>query len=118
VDAGHAVEAELVREACQTTLAVKHFSLYLLLVALTSDRICRGVVQYGDVVVVKVSLSVHRSGSQIVVSLNDRYRLAEVKLLPAVGSATGSVADAAAVLEDRGPKGLQEESLVLAPVSL
>ena len=98
--------------------AFKDFVLDLLLVALTSDWICRGIVQHRDIVVVKVSLSVHRSGSQVVVSLDDRHRLAEVQLLPAVGSATGSVADAAAVLEDCWPKGLQEKSLVLALVSL
>jgi hypothetical protein len=112
------VESELVREACEITLAPGHLNLDPLWIAPTSDRVCRGVVQYGDVVVVKVSLSVHRTFGQIVVSLDDGYRLAEVQLLPAVGSATGSVADALAILKDRGPKGLQEESLVLALVSL
>jgi hypothetical protein len=86
--------------------------------ALTSDRICRFTVEHGGAVVVKVGLAIDRTLSQIVVSLDDWDRLAEVQLLPAVGSAAGGVADAPAVLEYRGPKSLQEQSLVLACISL
>jgi hypothetical protein len=53
-----------------------------------------------------------------VVPLNDWYWLAKVQLLPAIGSAAGSIADAPAVLEDRGTKSLQEQSLVFACISL
>jgi hypothetical protein len=119
VDAGHAVEAELVGEACEETLvSAQSPSLIFSLAALTSDRVCRFTVEHGGTIVVEVSFAIDRTSSQIVVSLDDWHRLAEVQLLPAVGSATGSVADAPTVLENRGAKSLQKQSLVLAPVSL
>lgn len=111
------MEAELVREAWEESLATEHFMITLPSVALTSDRECRFIVEHGDVVVVEVGLSVYRTGGQVVVSLNDWHRLAEVQLLPAVGSTARGVADTPAIFEDRRSKSLQEESLVLALVS-
>lgn len=137
MDAGHAVEAEFIGEACDESSALEHPILDLSSLVLTSNRVCRAVVKHRDVVIVEadeslallhqtnqslgnriLSLAVHRPFGQVVVSLNNRHRLAKVQFLPAVGSATRGVADAPAILKDRGPKSLQEKSLVLASESL
>ena len=86
-------------------------------IALTSNRERRFIVQHGNVVVIKIGLAIDRTLSQIVISLDDWHRFAEVQLLPTVGSTARSVADAPAVLKDHGPKSLEEQSLVLALVS-
>ena len=86
-------------------------------IALTSNRERRFIVQNGNVVVIEIGLAIDRTLSQIVISLDDWHRFAEVQLLPTVGSTARSVADAPAVLKDHGPKSLEEQSLVLALVS-
>ena len=86
-------------------------------IALTSNRERRFIVQNGNVVVIEIGLAIDRTLSQIVISLDEWHQLAEVQLLPAVGSAAGGVADAPAVLKDRRPKSIEEQSLVLALVS-
>ena len=116
MDAGHAVEAELVGEACEMS-APEHSILDPFSVALTSDRVCRFTVEHRGAVVVEIGLAIDRTLSQIVISLDDWHRFAEVQLLPTVGSTARSVADAPAVLKDHGPKSLEEQSLVLALVS-